>query len=128
MQYNSKEKLLFLFEYCSPVWMSAAQCHLKLLDKALNSIKFLLSDFSITISHRRHIATISMFYTIFNNPDHPLHSKLPAPYIPVRATRHSVSHNARALQPVHCSTTQYFTVGVLFPSLQKCGIHCLMTL
>ena len=57
--------ILPLFEYCSPVWMSAAQCPLKLLDKALNSIKFLLPDISISISHTRHITAISMFYKIF---------------------------------------------------------------
>ena len=31
------------FEYCSAVWSSAADCHLRLLDRAFNSVRFLMS-------------------------------------------------------------------------------------
>ena len=36
--------ILLCFEYCSPVWCSAFDWHLKLLDCALNNIQFFISD------------------------------------------------------------------------------------
>ena len=38
-------------EYCSPVWSSAADSHLQLLDKNLNAIIFLIPGLSVHLWH-----------------------------------------------------------------------------
>ena len=37
------------FEYCSPVWMSAAPSHLRLLLRALNSMRFIITDLDLNL-------------------------------------------------------------------------------
>ena len=95
------------FEYCTTIWMSAADCHLKLLDRSLNSIKFILPDFSLDLDHRRLVGSISVFFKILNNSRHPLHSALPASFTPTRLTRYTESLNSRALNFVDTRTNQF---------------------
>lgn len=95
------------FEYCSPVWNSAADCHLKLLDRALNSIKFILPALSLDLHHRRRVGGLSLLFKIINNTQHPLHSVLPEPFIPIRATRFTRSLNGLAMTPINVSTSQF---------------------
>ena len=45
--------ILPLFKYCAPVWRSAAETHLKLLEKLFNMVKFLLSEIRVDLCHRR---------------------------------------------------------------------------
>ena len=71
--------ILPCLEYCSPVWSSAADSHLKLLDKNLRCCKFLIPDLNISLPHRCSVSSLCMLYKISNNPSHPLHSYLP-PY------------------------------------------------
>ena len=52
--------ILPCFEYCSPAWSSAVDFHLKLLDKHLNAIKFLILDRCTKLWHR---CSISSLYT-----------------------------------------------------------------
>ena len=103
--------ILPCFEYCSPVWASAADSYLKLLDKNLNSIKFLIPDLcenrGINLWHRRSISSLCMLYKIFHNPQHPLHSDLPNLYHPPRNTRFAVNLNSRAFSIVRCNTSQF---------------------
>lgn len=76
------------FEYCSSVWLSAADSHLRLLDR---SIKFLLSDLNLDIGHRRVIGVLSVLYKIVTGILHPLCKFLPDFYQPARITRSSMT-------------------------------------
>ena len=44
--------ILSFFEYCYPVWMSAAECHMKLLFRNFWCLMFLLQASDISIEHR----------------------------------------------------------------------------
>ena len=70
--------VLPVLEYCSAVWCSAADTHLKLLDRAVSSARFLTGGvFECDISHRRSVAVLYMLYKIRCNPVHPLNGALP---------------------------------------------------
>ena len=75
-------------EYCSAVWCSAADTHLKLLDRAVSGARFLTGGvFECDIANRRSVANLCMLYKIRCNPVHPLNGSLPGPYVAVRVTR-----------------------------------------
>ena len=88
--------LLPFFEYCAVVWMSAAPTHLNLLQRAFTSANFLV-PVNIRLEHRRDIAALCILFRIFNNSEHPMHSRLPGPVDPVRRTRRAVQMNSCAL-------------------------------
>ena len=80
--------VLPVLEYCSTVWWSAADTHLKLLDRAVSGARFLTGGvFECDIAHRRSVAVLCMLYKIRCNPMNPLNDALPGPYVPVRVTR-----------------------------------------
>ena len=81
--------VLQVLEYCSAVWCSAADTHLKLLDRAVSGARFLIwGVFECDIAHRRRsVAVLCMLYKIRCNPMHPLNDALPGPCVPVRVTR-----------------------------------------
>ena len=57
--------VLPVLKYCSAVWCSAADTHLKLLDRAVNGARFLTGGvFECDISHRRSVAVLCMLYKI----------------------------------------------------------------
>ena len=95
------------FEYCHSVWISAAESHLKLLDRTFNQIKFLLPNLEINLRHRRLVGSLSYFFKIMSNSNHPLHCHLPAPSLPARATRQSLIMNDRTLSVNRCNTSQF---------------------
>ena len=99
--------ILPCFEYCSPVWSSAADSHLKLLDRNLNAIKFLIPDLHTNLWHRRSISSLCMLYKIFHNPEHPMHSDLPNLYRPLRYTRGALNANSLAFSFVRFNTAQF---------------------
>ena len=99
--------LLPIFEYCSPVWCSAAECHLNLLDRVLRQIKSIIPDLNIDLRHRRIVASLCMFYKIYNNAGHPVCSLFPSAYTLTRFTRHNNSLNSKSLLPLRCSTSQF---------------------
>ena len=99
--------ILPCFEYCSPVWSSAADSHLKLLDRNLNAIKFLIPDLRTNLWHRRSISSLCMLYKIYHNPEHPMHSDLPNLYRPLRNTRNAVNSNSLAFSFVRFNTAQF---------------------
>ena len=75
---------LAVLEYCSAVWCSAADTHLKLLDHALSGARFLTGGvFECDISHHRSVAVLCMLYKIRCYPVYPLNGALPTPYVPV---------------------------------------------
>ena len=80
--------VLQVLEYCSAVWCSAADTHLKLLDRAVSGARFLIGGaFECDISHRRCVAVLCMVYKIRCNPVHPLNGAIPGPCVPVLVTR-----------------------------------------
>ena len=73
------------FEYCSAVWCSVADTHLKLLDRVVSGACFIAGGMlNCDLSHRRSVAVLCMLYRIRCNPKHPLCGALPVPYVPVR--------------------------------------------
>ena len=55
--------VLPVLEYCSTVLCSAADTHLKLLDRAVSGARFLSGGvFECDISHRRSVAVLCMLY------------------------------------------------------------------
>ena len=69
-----------ILEYCSAVWCSAANTHLKLLDHVVSSASFLTEDvFECDLAHLRSVAVLCMLYKIRCNPMHPLRGALPVP-------------------------------------------------
>ena len=65
--------VLPVLEYCSVVWYSAPDSHLKLLDRVVRSAGFQAGCvLECNIAHRRSVAELSMLFQIKSNPMHPL--------------------------------------------------------
>ena len=61
--------ILHVLEYCSAVWCSAADTHLKLLNSAVSGVRFPTGGVcECDIAHRRSMAVLSMLYKIRCNP------------------------------------------------------------
>ena len=85
--------LQLILEYCSAVYCSAADTHLKLPDRLVSGASFLTGCvFECDLAHRRSVAVLCMLYKIRCNPVHPDFGALPVPYVPVRITRAAVMH------------------------------------
>ena len=95
------------FQYCSAVWSSAADCHIRLLDRGFNSVKGLLSELDLDIGHHRNVGALCMLYKIVNDVDHPLYKFLPNFFRPARVTRYSESANSLAFKIGRVSTSQF---------------------
>ena len=100
--------VLPVLEYCSAVWCSAADTHIKLLDRAVSDARFLTgSVFECDIAHRRTVTVLCMLYKIRCNPMHPLNDALPGPYVPVRGTHGALVAHWYTYAPPRCKTLQY---------------------
>ena len=100
--------VLPVLEYCSAVWCSAADTHLKLLDCAVIGSRFLTCGvIECDIAHRRSVAVLCMLYNIRCNPMHPLNDALPGPYQPVRVTPGALVAHRDTYVPPRCRTSQY---------------------
>ena len=90
------------------MWCSAADTHLKLLDRIVSGARFLTGDvFECDIAHRRSVALLCMLYKIRCTPMHPLNGALPGPYVPVRVTRGALVAHQYTYAPSRCGTSQY---------------------
>ena len=100
--------VLPVLEYCSAVWCSAADTHLKLLDRVVSCAYFLSSGvLNCNLSHRRSVAVLCMLYKIRCDPMHQLCGALPVPYVPVRITPGaSIAHRYTYALP-RCRNSQY---------------------
>ena len=94
---------------------SAADTHLKLLDRAVSGAQFLTGGvFECGITHRRLVAVLCMLYKIRCYQVHPLYGALPGPYVPARVTRGAlVAHRYTYARP-RCRTLQYSRTFTLF--------------
>ena len=115
--------VLPVLEYCSAVWCSAADTHLRLLNRVVRGASFLTGGvFECDFPHRRSVAVLCMLYKIRCNPMHPLYGALPVPYVPVRVTRDAVIAHRYTYAPPRCWTSQYRSIaGLLFPCQFLCG-------
>ena len=80
--------VLPVLEYCSAVWCSAADTHLKLLD-------------------RRSVAVLCVLYKFRCNPVHPLYGALPGAYVIARVTRGALVAHRYTYAPPRCRSSQY---------------------
>ena len=79
--------VLFVLDYCSAVRCSAADTHLKLLNRVVSGARFMTGGvFECDIAHCQSVAVLCMLYKIRCNTMHPLNSALPGPYVPLWAT------------------------------------------
>ena len=100
--------VLPLLEYCSAVWCSAANTHLKLLDRVVNDACFLAGGMlDCDLAHRRSVAVLCMLYKIRCYPMHSLYGTLPVPYVPARVTRGALAAHRYTYAPPRCRTSQY---------------------
>ena len=105
--------VLPVLEYCSAVWCSASDTHLKLLDRVVSGAQFLTGGvFECDISHRRSVAVLCMLNKITCNQVHLLNGAPPGPYVPVRVTR-LVAHRC-TYAPPRCRTLQYSRTFIPF--------------
>ena len=80
--------VLPVLEYCSAVWCSAADSHLKLLDRDVRSAGFLAGGvLECNLAHRRPVAELCMLFKMKSNLMHPSSDALPLPYVPTCVTR-----------------------------------------
>ena len=100
--------VLPVLKYCSAVWCSAADTHLKLLDRAVSGARFLTGDvFECDIYHCRSVAVLSMLHEIRCDPMHPLNYALLGRYVPVRVTSGALVAHRYTYAPPRCRTSQY---------------------
>ena len=100
--------VLPVLEYCSSVWCSAANAHLKLLDREVSGARSLTGGvFECDIAHRRSVAVLSMLYKIRCKAMHPLNGALPGPYVPVWVPRGALVTHRYTYAPPRCWTSQY---------------------
>ena len=112
--------VLPILEYCSAVWCSAADTHLKLLDRAVSGDRFLTEGvFECDIAHRRSVAVQCILYKIRCNPVHPLM---------MLYLDHMCQWGLPAVLWSHIGTLIHrlaaeprFTAGLLFPSRYPSG-------
>ena len=99
--------VLPVLEYCSTVWCSAADTHLKLLDRAVSGSRFLTGGvFECDNAHRRSVVVLCMLCKIRCNPMNTLNGALPGPYVPVLVTRGALITHRYTYAPPRCSTSQ----------------------
>ena len=107
--------VLPVLEYCSAVWCSAADTHLKLLDRGVSGARFLTGGvFDCDISHRRSVVVLCMLYKIRRNQVHPLNGALPGPYAPAKVARGALVAHRYTYAPPRCRTLQYRRTFITF--------------
>ena len=100
--------VLPILEYCSAVWFSAANTHLKLLDRVVSSASFLTEGlFECDLADRRSVAVLCMLYKIRCNPMHPIYAALPVKDVPVRVTCGALIAHRYTNVPPRCRASQY---------------------
>ena len=100
--------VLPVLEYCSAVWCSTADTHLKLLDRVISGACFLAGGvLNCNLSNHRSVAVLCMLYKIRCHPKHRLCGALPVPYVSVGVTRGALIAHRYTYVPPRCRTSQY---------------------
>ena len=100
--------VLPLLEHCSPMWLSAADCQLRLLDGIVKRATFMLEGVvPCNLSRRCGVAEICILFKIYSRVDHPLGIFLLEVFVPVRVTRRVHALHQHALVPTRCHTGQF---------------------
>ena len=100
--------VLPVLEYCSAVRCSAADSHLKLLDRVVRSAGFPAGGvLECNLAQRRSVAELCMLFKIKSNPMHPLSGVLPLSYVPARVTHGALVAHRHSFAPPRCWTSQY---------------------
>ena len=110
--------ILSYFQYCSPVWFSAANLHLRLLERNQDACKILFPELNTDLWHHRSWSYLCMLFKVYHNPAHPLHLELPGLFHLARETRNAVHSHSHSFSVVQCSTTQYSKC--FLPASTKC--------
>ena len=116
--------VLRVLEYCTTVWCSAADSHLKLLDSVVRSAWFLVVGvLESNLDHRRSVAVLCMLSRLRVTQCIWWVAHLPLPYVPERVTRCSsafvgnplcrTSHYLRTFAPLSVSLWNDFSDPVL---------------
>ena len=105
--------VLPILEYCSAVWCSATDTHLKPLDRAVSGARFLTGGvYECHIAHRRSVAVLFMLYKIKCNAMHPLNDGLPRPMC--QCWYHAVPWSHIGILNRHLAAEPLRTAGLLF--------------
>ena len=97
--------VLPVLEYGPAVWCSAADSHLKLLDRVVRSAGFLAGGvLECNLANRRSVAELCILFKIRSNPMHPLSGTLTLPYVPARVTRGALVAHRHSFAHPHCRT------------------------
>ena len=100
--------VLPILEYCSPVWGSAAECHLQLLGRQVYSVAILCPDQSfLSLCHRRRVVGLSMLYKVNSNSNHCRFSELPSAFTRVRQTRPAAAAHPLEFEVSRCRKSQF---------------------
>ena len=92
-----------VLEYCSAVWYSAADSHLKLLDRVVRSADFLTGGvLDCNLAHHQSVTELCMLFKIKSNPMHPLSGALPLPYVPASVARGAFVAHRHLFSPPSC--------------------------
>ena len=96
------------------MWCSAADSHLKLLNRVVRSAGFLAGGvLDCNLVHRRSVEELSMLFKIKSNPMHPLSGVLPFPYVLAHVTCGALVAHRCSFAPPRCRTSQYRRIFVL---------------
>ena len=107
--------VLPVLKCCSAVWCSAADTHLKLLDRAVSGARSLTGGgfecdivaHIVWVWHHPSVAVLCMLYKTRCNPMHPVNDALPGPYVPVRVTCGVLVTHRYTYGPPRCRTSEY---------------------
>ena len=100
--------VLPILEYCSAVCCSAADSHLKLLDRVVRSAGFLAGGvLECNLAHSRSVAELCMLFKTKSNQMHNLRRALPLPYVPAHVTRGALVAHRHLFALPRCRTSQY---------------------
>ena len=95
-------------EYCSPIWPSAADSHLKLLDKNLQTCKSLIPNLNLSLQHQLSINLPCMLYNVFHTVTFCILSILSFPTCSIqREPLELVSVNSLSFSDLRFNTSQY---------------------
>ena len=82
------------------MWFSAADLHLKLLDRVVRSAGFLADGvLECNLAHRRSVAELCMLFKIKSNPMHHFSGALPLPYVPAPVIRGALVAHRHSFSP-----------------------------